>query len=140
MKCGLGFASLLALTACADRTTDVAVPSTRTIAQVESGRQLRADLTVVGAYTDPDVLNAESRVKVRHASCRAIDRAAATCSYEASRCLAEETDTDGDGWCARTSRFVKVDGRPGMGDVVVKGWALDRCRAWPMSAMGGKRT
>lgn len=105
---------------------DAALPSTRTIGLVESGHQLLADLTVVGSYTDPEVLNAESRVTVRNVSCRATDRAAATCSYEASRCLAQETDIDGDGWCARTSKFVKVDGQRGIGDVVVRGWALDR--------------
>jgi hypothetical protein len=126
MQRDLGFTIFLSLTACAARIADLAIPSTRTIAQIESGHQLLADLTVVGAYADPDELNAESRVRVRNATCRATDRAAANCKYEASRCLANETDIDGDGWCARTSKFLKVDGQPGLGEVVVNGWALDR--------------
>ena len=125
MKPSLGFAFLLTVTACAG-VPDVALPSARTISKVESGHQLLADLTAVGAHTDADVLNAESRVRVRNASCRAADASAATCRYEASRCLDDEIDTDGDGWCARTSRFVKVGGQRGIGDVVVKGWAIER--------------
>ena len=84
------------------------------------------DLTVVGAYGNPEAMNAASRVKVRNARCSPTGSAAATCRYEASRCFSTERDADGDGWCARTSKFVRVDGQRAIGDVVVRGWALDR--------------
>ena len=114
---------MLVLAACSTASGRPAVPSPTTIARIESGTQLVRDLTVVGAYGDPAEMNAESRVKVRRVECVPLGADAAECSYEASRCIDAETDSDHDGWCARTARFARLKFPREPFDVMVRGWA-----------------
>ena len=103
----------------------VTFPSQRTIAHLETGRTLLDNLQIAGAAHDTETMNSEARVDVRKVSCTVTDLTSATCSYEANRCTASENDVDGDGWCIRTSDFVRTDSRRSVGDIVVNGWGFN---------------
>lgn len=126
MKYVLAITVAVALTACSTMSGQRIVPTQSTIARIESGKQLVRDLGVVGAYGDPAVMNAESRVRVRLVTCTSLGANAAMCSYEANRCLATETDSDGDGWCFRTTKFVRIKYVRVPFDVIVRGWASEQ--------------
>ncbi len=91
---------------------------------IESGYALVQDLTVIGVmHSSP--MNRLSRVRVRKIACaREVD--AAVCIYEADRCLDGELDVDGDGWCRRQARFLRMQWPRSPFDPIVRGWALDR--------------
>ncbi len=102
-----------------------AFPSQRTIAQMESGRRFFDNLEMAGAAHDTQTMNAAARVVIRKVHCGATSAASATCTYETNRCTTAENDADGDGWCVRTSKFVRVDNQRGIGDVLANGWGFD---------------
>jgi hypothetical protein len=84
----------------------------RAIERIERGFALSEDLEAVGV-TDTAEMNRNSKVKVRNLLCQPAGADAATCSYDASRCLVGEGDADGDGWCRRTRTFVRTEGYSG---------------------------
>jgi hypothetical protein len=102
-------------------------PSASTIARVESGYALLQDLSSVGV-ADSAAMNRAARVRVREVSCTADGIDAAICAYAADRCLEGESDPDGDGWCQRSARFVRVRHAqsPGQAAMLVRGWTVDR--------------
>jgi len=116
---------VLALAACTAGGS-VVFPSQRTIAHLETGQRFLDNLALAGAAHDTHTMNAEARVDVRDIRCGVTGSSSAMCSYETDRCTTAESDPDGDGWCARTSKFVRVDSRRGIGDVIDSGWGFDR--------------
>ena len=120
--------ALLATAACAPRSARDGLHmadgfSHRTIARIESGLALAEDLETVGV-ADSKTMNRASRVRVRNVGCRSVEGSAVTCSYEASRCLYDELDPDGDGWCRRARSFVRVSGYANP-LTSVNGWTVD---------------
>lgn len=113
---------------CATNDRSALYPSNLTIARIESGHALLQDIKVVGV-ADSATMNDNARVHVRNVACSA-SAADAICDYEASRCLEDETDTDGDGWCRRTARFIKIawPSDPFQSVMIDKGWTVDRVR------------
>ncbi|MEG3148557.1 hypothetical protein U1769_01575 [Sphingomonas sp. ZT3P38] len=87
---------------------DNAVPSSRTIARIESGIVLLDQLQIVGV-ADTTSMNRMSRVRVRAAACRAEVASKADCTYQVDHCRESEEDSDHDGWCGRQTRFVRAD-------------------------------
>ncbi|MEA1015193.1 hypothetical protein [Sphingosinicella sp. LY1275] len=114
---------------CATPGRQAPVPAPRTIAQIESGYRLLQLIVDVGVV-DNASMNAASRVKVRGVACQADGEVAAVCEYDASRCLPPEADLDGDEWCRRKARFVRVDRPDDPFHVVMiaQGWTVDRPR------------
>jgi len=82
------------------------IPTRHMIAKIESGLQLYENIANVGVG-DSASMNRASRVKVRAVTCRAESNKTAICSYEANNCRTHERDENGDGWCQRTTRFVR---------------------------------
>lgn len=116
---------LCALCGCVSRGSSLAlVPSAKTIVAIESGYALVQNLTVVGV-ADSATMNRASRVKVRKIAC-AREGDVAVCMYEADHCLEGESDSDGDGWCQRQARFLRMQRHRSPLDPIVQGWALDR--------------
>ena len=101
------------------------VPTQSTVEGIESGLQLVRDLEVVGAAVEPSELNAQSRVRVRRVACVSLGANLAQCAYEVNRCTEGERDNDADGWCQRTSRFIRTRYIRGPFDVIVGGWARE---------------
>lgn len=118
--------AVAALTACTTTAGQQIVPTRSTVARIESGYQLVRDLGSVGAYADPAEMNRESRVRVRAVACTNPAAGTAICKYETNRCSIRETDADGDGWCPRTSKFVRLKYPRGIFDVIVAGWTLEQ--------------
>lgn len=104
-------------------------PSRYAVAQIESGYALLQDVGKVGV-ADSATMNAGSRVKVRNVTCMRSGSDAAICDYDADRCMDTERDVDGDGWCRRTSRFLRVSepADPFHIAMIYNGWTLDRPR------------
>ena len=96
----------------------------RTVERIESGLALAEDLATVGVH-DSKAMNRNARVRVRGLDCSPPDDVGVICTYEASRCLQDESDANGDGWCPRTTRFLRTPDLPnqlGTGN----GWTADR--------------
>jgi len=112
---------------CATPGRQAPIPAPRTIAQIESGYRLLQLIVDVGVV-DSASMNGASRVKVRSVACEADGEAAAVCEYDASRCLPSEADPDGDEWCRRKARFVRVDHPhdPFHVAMIAQGWTVDR--------------
>jgi hypothetical protein len=106
-----------------------AIPSARTVARIESGYALLRNIEVVGVV-DSASMNAAAKVRVRRVACTPAGPSAALCDYEAGRCLDDEDDSDGDGWCRRSARFVRVDraADPFHVTMIHRGWTVDRSR------------
>jgi hypothetical protein len=102
----------------------LALPSERTIAQIERGHRLLENVAAAGAAHDTQTMNGEARVGIRELRCSATGPDSATCSYETNGCTTAQSDTDGEEWCARTSKFIRVDNPRGIGDVIADGWGL----------------
>ena len=115
------FALLLTLTSAGPSGP---VPSSRTIARIESGALLLELLTVVGV-ADTASMNRESRVRVRAVSCTSEPSSRALCTYEADHCREGEIDSDNNGWCSRQTRFVRT-GTPLPTEPNDHGWIVDR--------------
>jgi hypothetical protein len=122
MKVATGCVLTAALAGCASAQT----PSPRTIEAIEGGYFMLLDLKG-GGVAPIDVLNAGPQVKVRDVSCRASGRTTAVCTYTVDRCLAVESDHDGDGWCRRTEKFVRTGtpSDPYRALLVNNGWTVD---------------
>ena len=104
---------------------EVLLPSLEEIAQMESGWQLDEALRTVGVV-ESAALNREARVSIRDSDCSLAADGAAACTYESSRCLNGE-QPGADGWCLRTSRFVRTTEVP-PGLTSAGGWTLERPR------------
>ena len=117
---------LIALSGCVTHPVPV-VPSTRVIESIETGYLLLKNIEGAGV-SDTESMNAEARVAVRNVECTLVEPRMAVCEYEASKCLDGESDPDADGWCSRTSRFVRVDHPeyPFHVAMIYKGWTVDR--------------
>ena len=125
MKHALGCLIALPLAACMTANSGPALPTKGIIAEIERGRGFLDNLVAAGAAHDAQTMNAEARVGVRNVRCSVTGPDSATCRYETDQCAIAESDADGDGWCARTSKFVRVDRPRGIGDVVDRGWGFD---------------
>jgi hypothetical protein len=101
-----------------------AVPSSRAIAEIESGTQLSEVIQSVGV-ADSASMNRASRVRVRAVSCTTPVSGAALCVYEADHCRDGETDGNNDGWCRRETRFVR-DEQAWQGEPQSGGWIRER--------------
>ena len=124
----LVIAAPLLLAACAgtpppNGAGDALLPRAKAIAEMESGYQLYVSLRTVGVY-ESAAMNRDARARVRNVSCAPASGGAATCSYQADRCLDDE-QPGADGWCRRTSRFVRTTQVP-PGPTSARGWTLDR--------------
>ena len=121
--------SLLALAGCATPLEVGQTPSAHAIAQIESGYRLLQIIVEVGVV-DNLSMNSASRVQVRRVSCKAEGSTAATCSYDANRCLENEATSDEDGWCHRVARYVRIDrpSDPFQVAMIAEGWTVDRPR------------
>jgi hypothetical protein len=83
----------------------------------------------VAALSSPQA----SKVKVRNVACAPEGEGAAICHYEANRCLDHENDSDGDGWCQRQQKFVRIDRplHPFHVVMIRDGWTIDRAATDP---------
>ena len=96
----------------------------RTIEHIESRLALAEDLASVGVQ-DSEEMNRNARVRVRNLACSPPAGAGVVCTYEASRCLEGEIDQNGDGWCRRTTRFLRTSD-PWERVGTINGWAAAR--------------
>jgi hypothetical protein len=96
------------------------VPSALAIAEIESGVQLLEDIKTVGVGKGVS-MNRASRVKVRAVNCVAEPEQRALCTYEANRCREGESVENLEGWCRRTTRFIR-DRHAWQGEPQSRGW------------------
>lgn len=99
-------------------------PAARHVANMESGFRLLKNIELVGVY-DSKAMNREAKVRIRSLNCEPqAFSGTAVCKYEANRCLETEVDLNYDGWCARTSQFIRDP--TSVAPVSSGGWTLQR--------------
>ena len=128
MKRAFACVVIAALSGCASLAHGT-VPSARAINAIEGGYAMLLDIKG-GGVAPIDVLNVGPQVKVRNIACTAVDVSTATCTYDADRCLPAESDPDGDGWCHRTARYIRIHrpSDPSHVATISDGWTVDRPR------------